>query len=110
MGSTVNQAVAASEHWRVMGSAKSHEVIRERINHSQDPINPYSATCGIQNLFEEHHQDQPNLNGEDIIVSEMVVDQGNSDKDNDRTPVDHNKNDSNEASESKERETEVRTL
>ena len=77
---------------------------------SHDPINPYSATCGIQNLSEEHHQDTPNVNGEDNIVSKMVVDQGKSDKDNDKTPFDHNKNDYSENSESKERETEVRTL
>ena len=53
------KATVETEHWVVMGSSKTQEVRREKVNHSLEHQNSSNNMIGKQNIFEEHHQDPP---------------------------------------------------
>ena len=51
------RAAAEMKHWVVMGTTKTQEIQREKVNHSLEFHNLHSYRVGNQNLFEEHYDD-----------------------------------------------------
>ena len=53
------QAAAEAEHSVIRGSAKSIEILKERIRHARKDSNNICTRMSEHNIFSEHHQDPP---------------------------------------------------